>query len=127
MDALPHQKKNDHLSAENNRRSNQRVRLDAEVSLSSDSQFFTGLTRNVSTGGVFVATYRCLPLGCPVAMQLSLPDGDLVARGVVRWHREAAPDVPPGMGIAFEALDPTSFQRIARFCDARDPLLYEED
>jgi uncharacterized protein (TIGR02266 family) len=117
----------DHPSADGDRRSNPRVRLDAEVSLASDSQFFTGLTRNLSSGGVFVATYRRLALGCHVTLELTLPDGQLSARGVVRWVREAALDVPPGIGIAFEALDAAAYERIARFCQARDPLLYDED
>jgi hypothetical protein len=33
-----------------------RVHVDAEVSLVSESNFFVGLTRNLSNGGLFVAT-----------------------------------------------------------------------
>lgn len=109
------------------RRSSPRVRLDTEISLASESQFFTGLTRNLSTGGVFVATYRRLPIGCHVSLVLTLPDGELAARGTVCWVRDASADGAPGIGIAFEPLDGDAFRRVEQFCALRDPLLYEGD
>jgi uncharacterized protein (TIGR02266 family) len=125
-DALLHSSVHD-PSADGDRRSSPRVRLEVEISLASDNQFFTGLTRDLSNGGVFMATYKRLPLGCGVVLHLTLPDGDLAARGTVRWHRDGTHDAPPGMGIAFDVLDADAWQRIARFCQERDPLFYDED
>ncbi len=109
-----------------NRRSSLRVTFEAEISLSSDSQFFAGLTRNVSRGGVFVATFRNLPLGSSVTMQLTLPEGTILARGTVRWRREAGPDTPPGLGIAFEGLDDEAKRTIERFFELRAPLYHDD-
>jgi uncharacterized protein (TIGR02266 family) len=125
-DASLHSTQDSSVDRDNDRRASARVPVEVEISLASDHQFFTGLTRDLSSGGVFVATYKCLPLGCTVVMHLTLPDGDLAARGTVRWHRESATDAPPGMGIAFDALDAEGWRRIERFCLERDPLFYDE-
>lgn len=124
-DALLHSVHDPHTDGD--RRSSPRVPLEVEISLASDHQFFTGLTRDLSSGGVFMATYKHLPLGAAVLIHLTLPDGGLVARGTVRWHREPTNDTPPGIGIAFDALDADAVQRIARFCETRDPLFYDEE
>jgi uncharacterized protein (TIGR02266 family) len=108
-------------------RSSDRTELEAEISLASDSQFFTGIARNVSTGGVFVATYRDLPVGARVTMHLTLPEGAVLARGSVRWQQEGGTDVPRGLGIAFDALDSHARRHIERFCAVRMPLYHDEE
>jgi uncharacterized protein (TIGR02266 family) len=111
-----------------NRRGSDRCLVEAEVSVASDSQFFTGIAGNVSTGGLFVATYRALPVGGRVAMQIALPEGDVLATGVVRWVRDASSGAAPGLGIAFDgAIGNDDIERIERFCAVRRPLLHEED
>jgi uncharacterized protein (TIGR02266 family) len=110
-----------------NRRSAPRIAVETEISLGSDSQFFTGITGNLSTGGVFVATYRRLPVGSRVTLQLTLPQGEVVARGIVRWLREAAGEVSPGVGIAFEELEPSARSLIDAFCLERDPLYHDDE
>jgi uncharacterized protein (TIGR02266 family) len=125
MNALP-DLSDDLVTDPTDRRFTPRARLEAEVSLASDTQFFTGLTRNLSTGGVFVATYQPLPIGSHVVLTLTMPDGDLVARGTVRWLRDASTGAPPGMGIAFESLYADEFQRIEAFCQVREPLLHDD-
>jgi uncharacterized protein (TIGR02266 family) len=109
-----------------NRRTSLRIDFETEISLTSDSQFFAGLTRNVSRGGVFVATFRQLPLGSSVTMQLTLPEGVLVAHGIVRWRREQGPDTPAGLGIAFEGLDDEAKRTVERFIEQRDPLYHDD-
>ena len=108
------------------RRSDDRIPIHTEVSLASDSQFFTGLTGNISKGGLFVATYQPVPIGSAVTMQIALPDGELKATGVVRWIREATSGALPGVGVAFDPLDTASAERIASFCALREPLLHDE-
>jgi hypothetical protein len=44
----------------------------------------------------------------------------------VRVYSEAS-NVPPGMGIRFDTLDPRSRQLIEGFLAQREPLFYEED
>jgi uncharacterized protein (TIGR02266 family) len=109
------------------RRGDTRVPIETDVSLESDSQFFAGLTGNLSTGGVFVATYKQLPVGCHVVMKLSLPDGELSAKGTVRWSRDTSSGASPGLGVAFDELAPADVERIAKFCELRAPLLHDAE
>ncbi len=109
------------------RRSEGRVPIETEVTLESDSQFFTGLTGNLSTGGVFVATYRQLTIGCGVLMTLTLPDGELRVKGTVRWSRDTSSGASPGVGVAFDELAPGDAARIAHFCQLRAPLLHDAE
>ncbi len=87
--------------------------------------FFSGLSGDVSEGGVFVQTYRDLPVGSDVEVHFELPDGELPAHGCVRWHRDKSESSPPGIGIAFEALGEEHRRVIQRFCARRAPLYYE--
>jgi uncharacterized protein (TIGR02266 family) len=103
------------------------VPIQAEITLGSDSQFFTGLGGNLSTGGVFVATYRMLPVGCNVAVHIVLPDGELVAKGTVRWVRDVESGAAPGLGIAFDRIAAEDEGRIASFCASREPMLHDEE
>ena len=109
-------------------RASPRTSLVVELHLASDSHFFSGLSGDISEGGVFVSTYRDLATGTPVDLEFSLPGSDRVmkARGEVRWHRSASPDVPPGVGIAFEELADEDRALIHRFCTLRPPLYYDD-
>ena len=80
---------------------------------------------DVSLGGVFIATYRALPIGSEVDIQLELPTGSLHATGVVRWHRtvDACEDWP-GMGVQFSELTEDAKARVREFIDVRDPLFF---
>lgn len=88
------------------RRAQPRVRLDAEVGAHTRSHFFTGRAGDLSTGGLFVATARPLPVGTELTLGLVLPDGaQVVVEGTVSWVR--GPDAgAEGMGVRFGVLDP---------------------
>ncbi len=105
------------------RRAAPRVEVKVEVSFASDSQFFVGLSGDLSEGGIFVATWRALPVASAVDLALSLPDGPVFARGHVRWVRDSVEGgAAPGLGIAFEYLNPIDRARIEAFCAERAPL-----
>jgi len=105
------------------RRAAPRVEVEVEVSFASESQFFVGLSGDLSEGGLFVATWRSLPLATAVDLALSLPDGPVFARGHVRWVRDQVEGgAAPGLGIAFECLSPGDRARIEAFCAERAPL-----
>ena len=109
-------------------RATPRTSLVVELHMASDSHFFSGLSGDISEGGVFVSTYRDLATGTPVDLEFSLPGSNRVvhARGEVRWHRSASPDVPPGVGIAFDELGDEDRSLIHRFCTLRPPLYYDD-
>jgi uncharacterized protein (TIGR02266 family) len=99
------------------------------IDLCSEHNFWTGLTMNISEGGVFVATHEILPVGSPVALHLELPrERRIMVLGEVRWSRAYTgdDDVPPGLGIKFVGLDLESLSAIRRFMTKiREPLLFE--
>ena len=110
-------------------RASKRISLQVELHLASDSHFFSGLSGDISEGGVFVSTYRALAQGSLVDLEFSLPgyEQPLHARGEVRWHRDATPQgPPPGVGISFDQLSDDDRNAIHRFCTMRPPLYYDD-
>jgi uncharacterized protein (TIGR02266 family) len=109
-------------------RASKRISIEVELHLASESHFFSGLSGDISEGGVFVSTYRPLARGSLVDLEFSLPGADepLHARGEVRWHRDATPDLPPGVGISFDELSDENRKLIHRFCTMRPPLYYDD-
>jgi uncharacterized protein (TIGR02266 family) len=99
-----------------------RVAIEVEVSLESDSNFFVGLSGDLSRGGLFVVTWRKVPVGTAIFVAMDLPDGRLLADGEIRWVRELAQGVTPGVGIAFVGLSKRDEERIGAFCAQRAPL-----
>jgi uncharacterized protein (TIGR02266 family) len=118
------------------RRTSPRVDLELEVTLESDSNFYTGLTQDISTGGLFVSTHRLRKIGQHVMLKFSLPGSSvpLMVECEVRWLREAGPihdhrahDHPPGMGLKFLNLSPDARLAIAHFLKARDSIFYDDE
>ena len=109
------------------RRAWDRVAIDVEVTLTSDSQFFAGLSGDISEGGLFVQTYERYEIGRRLFVAFSLPTGDVKASGVVRWIRRAANGAAPGVGIAFDPLLASERAAIEKFCKVRPPLYHDSD
>jgi uncharacterized protein (TIGR02266 family) len=109
------------------RRRNPRHALEIELEFTEDTHFYAGITQDLSEGGVFVATYRVLPVGTHLWLSFDLPDGARVrARGEVRWIREEHEgSLRPGMGVAFLELEAEALVAITKFCGARAPLYFE--
>ena len=113
------------------RRQHARHNVELEVTLESETNFYMGLTENLSEGGLFIATHALKPLGTPIEVKFKLPDlaDPIKVTGIVRWVREYSEtsDSSPGMGVCFEHLDPAHTEQIRRFLAARAPLFYDED
>jgi len=111
------------------RRQVQRVAIEADIGFQSDNNFFTGFSEDISTGGIFIATFDGRPIGSQLAINFTLPDGHLVsALGVVRWVREyndTAPDMQPGMGVQFTSLGEEDRERINSYLEQREPIFYD--
>jgi uncharacterized protein (TIGR02266 family) len=113
------------------KRARGRVRLQAQLHLKSDSNFFTGFTSDVLAGGLFVATVETVPRGTPVDLDITLPGGRPPHKvsGVVRWLREPndhMPDLMPGMGVQFQDVPPEVATAISHFVAQREPLFYPD-
>lgn len=111
-------------------REHTRVNLKTNITLGSESNFFTGFSTDISEGGVFVATVETVPRGTKVDLDLVLPGGrPLKASGVVRWLREPndhTPDLMPGVGVQFQDLQPEMASLITDFARKREPLFYPD-
>jgi uncharacterized protein (TIGR02266 family) len=105
----------------------QRVHVEVDIGMLTQSNFYTGISLDVSQGGVFVSTYQPSPPGTEVSLYFVLPSGHSVhAEGTVRWTRAPSDDFAPGMGVAFTALSEADARAIGEFCAGRTPLYYDE-
>lgn len=104
-----------------------RVELEVDIGVHSENNFYAGFSGDVSEGGIFVATYKPLPVGTKTTVSFVMPGGHhVVTEGEVKWVREAAWDVTPGMGIVFTKLSDHDRHVIQWFAQHRAPLVVEE-
>lgn len=113
------------------RRDSERYRIELQVNVHSDHNFYAGLSENISEGGLFVATHHAVSLGSRIDLELALPalPAPLRVQGEVRWVRtaDAGGDGPPGVGIRFLDLTPEAAEAIRAFIEQRAPEFFEED
>ena len=80
---------------------------------------------NVSTGGMFVATYRPLPPNAPVELRIDLPGKSIRASARVmhaaKYPAQFAAILKSGMGIRFNRPEDPAIQEVAQ----RGQLLLE--
>ncbi len=124
-DTLPPASSDDGVPSSRRRRP--RLALELELEFTEDTHFFAGITQDLSEGGVFVATYRVLPVSTLLWLAFELPGGTQVrTRGEVRWIREEqAGSLRPGMGVAFLELPEAALVAITRYCRDRAPIYME--
>jgi len=112
------------------RRDQPRFGLKIYVGVESEHNFYTGFSRNISTGGLFIATHEPLSIGQEIELLFTLPAGDVVhTPGRIAWVRDHNPDNPddfPGMGARFVDLSPEDAEKIRYFLEEREPLVYQD-
>lgn len=92
------------------RRAHPRLTLRAEVTMHSQDNLMTGLTEDVSLGGVYIANMAPPPVGELIRLELSVEGHErLVLDAEVRWHREDELGEVQGCGLRFIEL--TAFQQ----------------
>jgi Tfp pilus assembly protein PilZ len=67
----------------------------------SHTAWITAETKNIGTGGAFIATQLVQPVGSPLTLELALPTTEqvFVLPAVVRWA------IDGGMGVQFVGVD----------------------
>lgn len=102
--------------------------LRATVSLASEDYLYAGLSYDMSSGGVFVATFDPPPIGARVNLSLTLCDGsEFAVRGIVRWVRSAATStdgLPPGCGVEPKGLPVQALRALEQLAQIREPVLW---
>jgi uncharacterized protein (TIGR02266 family) len=120
------------MTPPNDRRHAPRFAVAVEVTLESEHNFFTGLTQDLSSGGLFVATTSRCPIGAQVHLRIRLPTSaaPLDVLTEVRWVRPH--DLPDdagkaGVGLKFLRLSPQAAQAVKSFLEQRESLFFDVD
>jgi uncharacterized protein (TIGR02266 family) len=105
--------------------------MEVEVDVQTDTNFYTGLTQDISRGGLFLATHAIKPVGAHVQLTLKLP-GEPVLNidSEVRWTREGSSlqrTDTHGMGLKFLNLSDEQASVINRFLSRRESLFYDDE
>ncbi len=114
-------------------RASERFDLEVKVDLESDHNFYTGLTQNISAGGLFIATNAIRKIGDRITLKFSIPGAvePLAVETEVRWIRENSAlnrvDGATGMGVRFVNLSPQAATAIQQFLESRDSLYYDDE
>jgi len=114
------------------RRSSPRYQVQVEVGMQTESNFYTGLTQDLSGGGVFVATHQIRAVGERIKVILTIPGQaepfEILTE--VRWVRGTSLSYSaedPGMGLRFLQMSAHARKVIADFITKRDSLFFDED
>lgn len=112
-------------------RLNHEINVDFEVSVDGPHSFFTGITQDISKGGVFLATHQIYPIGTNMKLIFQVEGVELTVEAVVRWvrsvERSNADDVLPGMGLQFLNPGPELIKTFDNFLEKKEPLLVDVD
>jgi hypothetical protein len=104
------------------------TRVEVNVSLVSEHNFYVGPTRRMDSGGVFIATAIPPPAGTRLQIRLGLADGRKIdTEGEVAFVREKSATIgrqPTGCGVRLLNLPGWAVDAIERFILARQPIVY---
>ncbi len=106
------------------------VDYDMHVDLSGDNVLYTGLIKDISSGGVFVSTNDLKKVGEVVTLRFTFPalPYTVEAQAEVQWvkdrYSEGGDDA--GMGLRFLNLDEKTELAMNAYIMDRDVLMYEE-
>jgi uncharacterized protein (TIGR02266 family) len=114
-------------------RASERTPLEVKVDFELNDMTCTGVTRNISAGGVFVATEELARVGDRITLKLTLPGTGrrLAVQTEVRWIRakKSPPDerAPAGVGLQFLNPSAEDVAALDQFLARRDALMRDED
>jgi hypothetical protein len=103
-------------------------RVEVNVSLVSEHNFYVGPTRRIDSGGVFISTMLPPPVGTQLQIRLGLADGRKIdLEGVVAYVREKnaiSGRQPAGCGVRLVSIPGWAIDAIDRFLLARQPIVF---
>ena len=94
-----------------------------EVTYTSGNNFFSGRTRTISEGGLFLETRAQLDVGDPLCVNLHLMKQSFAVRCQVAWVLGDGTSVV-GLGLCFSNLTAPAKRAIEAFMVLRDPLSF---
>jgi uncharacterized protein (TIGR02266 family) len=87
--------------------------------------FYSGTTRDISAGGLFIETDVPLPVGTRITVDLQLLKTKVRADSEVVWVLMDDQGRTVGMGVRFVSLPTSLRDRIETFMGLRQALLFE--
>lgn len=114
-------------------RGSERADLEVRVDFVLDDMTYAGVTRNISAGGLFVATGDLPRIGARINLKFTLPGSDrqLAIETEVRWTRPGSSTIgaeaSAGMGLQFLAPSADDVAELEKFLARRDALMREEE
>ncbi len=113
-------------------RTERRGAFDISVGVSTHHRLFVGLSSNISTGGLFVATDELLRRGDAIEVRFRIPGSEHVfqKQAEVAWTRpfdqhQADGQVQAGAGVRLLDLTNDEKRMLNAFIDAHDPLFFD--
>jgi len=110
------------------RRAVPRFQMEAQITATSQDNFYCGFSEDLSEGGVFIAMRPPPAVGEPVHLSVRVgAEPPVSAIGVVRWHRHDASGNPCGCGVQFAMLEQRAADLLHGLLarSAQTPLLVE--
>lgn len=104
---------------------------DIQVGVASDHRLFVGLTSNISTGGLFIATDEPVKKGDNVEVRFSIPGANHVFQktATVCWTRPFDNDgtsrTKAGCGVQFNDLSEEEARILNAFLAVHEPIFYD--
>lgn len=102
-----------------------RVPCYTQVTIHDEDDVYYGMTGDISTGGVFVATFDRLPEKGEIRLSFTLPEAGsapIVADGRVVWlnskREPVSGDIPEGFGLEFTSISYEQLSAIKAFIEA---------
>lgn len=102
-------------------------RLEVDVAVYGENNFYTGFDQTISTGGLFVQSLETLPAGHELEIEIHLEERRIATRGRVEWTRVdnlANPECTQGAGVKLLNLTRDNATVIESFFQKRQPLFY---
>lgn len=104
------------------RRRHPRAALHVQVDVHSGSNFYSGQTRDLSEGGLFIEGPAFVPIGETIAVQLTLLGKRLDLPSEVSWTLQDVAGKTIGFGARFVHLTRTAQKTILTFMQQREPM-----
>ena len=106
--------------------------FDIQVGVSTRHRLFVGLSANISTGGLFVATDEQLNRGDSIEVRFRIPGSEHIfqKQAEVAWTRpfdqnQADRQAQAGAGLRLLDLSSEEKRMLNAFIDAHDPLFFD--
>ena len=103
---------------------------DLKVDVAGDNIPYTGMIKDISTGGIFVKTDKRHRVGEEIQLRFTFPslDDAIEAKAMVQWVRDeySAGDMTAGIGVQFVSLPDDISAKINRYIKDKEVPFYDE-